>query len=119
MNAVLRHYDNSHKTVLQEFDLVGIKSISPMDKMFQPISYAIDAKVERLMNPHTENEGYAFTLKAGGGASYALSDAVWGLRNVQQLCGIWRIFAAKPVFGDRGGSRDICRFRPLAVVGRG
>lgn len=77
LNAVLRHYDNSHKTVLQEFDLVGIKSISPMDKMFQPISYAIDAKVERLMNPHTENEGYAFTLKVGGGASYALSDAVW------------------------------------------
>ncbi len=77
LNTIIRHYDNSKKTVLQEFNLVGIKSISPMDKMFQPISYAIDAKIERLMNPQTEEEGYAFNLKVGGGASYALSENLW------------------------------------------
>ena len=77
LNTIIRHYDNSKKTVLQEFNLVGIKSISPMDKMFQPISYAIDAKIERLMNPQTEEEGHAFNLKVGGGASYALSENLW------------------------------------------
>ena len=71
LNTVLRHYDNFHKTVLQEFDLVGIKSISPMNEMFKPISYAIDAKVERMFMPDDEDEGYVFKLKVGGGVSYA------------------------------------------------
>ena len=77
LNTVLRHYDNSHKTVLQEFDLVGIKSVSPMNEMFKPISYAIDAKVERMFMPDDEDEGYVFKLKVGGGVSYTLSDDVW------------------------------------------
>ena len=77
LNTVLRHYDNSHKTVLQEFDLVGIKSISPINVMFKPISYAIDAKVERMFMPDDEDEGYVFKLKVGGGASYALSENIW------------------------------------------
>ncbi len=77
LNTVLRHYDNHNKIVLQELDLVGIKSISPIDEMFKPISYAIDAKVERMMMPDDEDEGYVFKLKVSGGASYALTDKIW------------------------------------------
>ncbi|MBQ8436610.1 MAG: DUF4105 domain-containing protein [Alphaproteobacteria bacterium] len=77
LNTIVRHYDNSNKTVLQELDMVGIKSISPMDEMFKPISYAIDAKIERMMMPDDEDEGYVFKLKVGGGVSYALSDKIW------------------------------------------
>lgn len=77
LNAVMRHYDKSNKTVLQKFDIVGIKSISPIDMMFKPISYVIEANVAREFNPETEKEGYAFNLKVGGGSSYALSDEIW------------------------------------------
>ncbi len=77
LNTKLRHYDETNKTVLQEFNLVGIKSISPMNVMFKPISYTIDAKIERMMMPDNKNEGYVFKLKVGGGASYALSDNIW------------------------------------------
>lgn len=78
LNTTLRHYDNQNKTVLQKFDLVGIKSISPIDAMFQPVSYVIDANVAREFDPKSEKEGYAFNLKVGGGASYALTEQIWG-----------------------------------------
>jgi len=45
--------------------------------MFKPISYSIDAKIERMMMPDDEDEGYVFKLKVGGGVSYALSDKIW------------------------------------------
>lgn len=83
LNTTIRHYDQSNKTVLQQFDLVGIKSISPIDVMFSPISYVIEAGIAREMNPRTEKEGYVFNLKVGGGATYALTDEIWvyGLGN--------------------------------------
>lgn len=78
LNTVFRHYDNSNKSVLHKFDLVGIKSISPVDTMFQPISYVIDAHIGREFNPQTQKEGYAFNFKVGGGSVYAFTDQVWG-----------------------------------------
>lgn len=77
LNAALRHYDNKNQTVLQKIDIVGIKSVSPADAMFKPVSYVIDANVSREFNPKTEKEGYAFNLKVGGGSSYAVTDEVW------------------------------------------
>lgn len=77
LNTVVRHYDHSNKTVLQRFDLVGIKSVSPIDTMFKPISYVIEADIAREFNPQTEKEGYAFNLKVGGGSSFALNDEIW------------------------------------------
>lgn len=76
-NTTLRHYDEQNKTVLQKFDIVGIKSLSPIDAMFRPTSYAITADIERVYNPQTQKEGYAFNLKAGVGLTYALSETVW------------------------------------------
>lgn len=77
LDAALRHYDNKNQAVLQKLDIVGIKSVSPADAMFKPVSYAIDANVAREFNPKTEKEGYAFNLKAGGGSSYAVTDEIW------------------------------------------
>ncbi len=77
LNTTLRHYDSSDKTVLQQFDLVGIKSLSPVDVMFKPVSYVINADVKREMNPRTEKEGYAFNLKVGGGSTVALNEEIW------------------------------------------
>ena len=77
LNTTFRHYDNSDKTVLQQFDLVGIKSLSPIDAMFKPISYLINADVKREMNPRKEKEGYTFNLKVGGGSTVALNDEIW------------------------------------------
>lgn len=77
LNTTIRHYDRRDKYVLQQFDLVGIKSISPVDEMFQPLSYVINADVTRTMNPDNEKEGYVFNLVVGGGAAYALNENVW------------------------------------------
>lgn len=76
LNMSARHYDNSHKFVLQNIDLIGIKSISAIDFMFQPISYNIQVKIAREFNPQTEREGYAFTAEAGAGGAYALNENI-------------------------------------------
>lgn len=78
LNTKLRHYNDRDKTVLQSLDIVGIKSVSPLDAMFQPLSYVINADISREFNPESEKEGYAFNLKVGGGAAYAFSDEIWG-----------------------------------------
>ena len=77
LNTTLRHYDERDKYVLQQFDLVGIRSLSPVDGMFAPISFQILADVRRETNPQTEKEGYTANLTVGGGGSYALSENVW------------------------------------------
>ena len=77
LNATLRHYDEQNKTVLQKFDILGLRSISPMDAMFRPFSYEIKWDIAREYNPDTEDEGYVTHLKVGTGVSYALTDEIW------------------------------------------
>lgn len=76
LNVTARHYDNHHNFVLQNLNLVGISSISPVDFMFQPISYNIHADLSREMNPDNEKEGYAFHIHGGAGGAYALTDNI-------------------------------------------
>ena len=77
LNAAFRHYDSSDKYVLQNFDLVGIRSISPIDEMFAPLSFQVLAGVSRDFDPKTQEEGYAAHLTVGGGGTYALTDNIW------------------------------------------
>ncbi|MFR8206370.1 MAG: hypothetical protein ACLU99_08560 [Alphaproteobacteria bacterium] len=49
--------------------MVGIRSLSPMSRMFTPLSYQILADVRREMNPETEKEGYTSNLTVGGGGT--------------------------------------------------
>ena len=89
LNTTLRHYDNSDKYLLQKFELLGIRSISPIDQMFAPVSFQILADVGRELNPQTEKEGYVANLTVGGGGTYAVADRVWifGMTNVHGAYG--------------------------------
>lgn len=78
LETKLRHYDNQNNLVLQNFDLLTIRSISPIDKMFKPISFQIKANVERWQNPKDEKFGYLGNLSVGSGGTYAFSDWLWG-----------------------------------------
>lgn len=73
-----RHYDERDKYVLQNFDLLTIRSISPMDAMFQPVSFQLKANVERWLNPQTEDEKYLGKFEVGSGGAYAFSEWLWG-----------------------------------------
>ena len=67
LEGKLRHYDNRNKTVLQNLDLLTIRSLSPIDEMFAPTSFQIKANVERWQNPENEKEGYVGNLNVGLG----------------------------------------------------
>ena len=68
---------------MQNFDIVGIRSLAPVDVMFFPFSYNIQFGINRVMNPDTEEEGYSADLVVGGGVTYAVSDniKVFGFMN--------------------------------------
>ncbi len=69
LNLTMRHYDNSHKYLLQDFDILNIKSISPINTMFRPVSYDIALGINREINPETGGEGYVFNTQVGGGGA--------------------------------------------------
>ena len=76
LNVDFRHYDRQNNYVLQNFDILGIRSLAPVDVMFFPFSYNIQLGINREMNPDTEEEGYALNLTVGGGVSYALTENI-------------------------------------------
>ena len=77
LNTTLRHYDEGDKYVLQNFELLGIRSISPVSELFKPISFQILADVSREMNPDDEKYGYVANFTVGGGGAYAINDNIW------------------------------------------
>ena len=70
LNLKMRHYDNDNKYVLQDFDILGIKSLSPVNDMFMPYSYNIQWGINREMNPESGDEGYVSNLVVGGGFTF-------------------------------------------------
>lgn len=112
LNFTARHYDDKNNYVLQNFDIVKIKSLFPMTDIFSPLSYVIDAGVNRVMNPQTQEEGYSFNLSFQGGAStkihdnilmYALIDnqvAYGGFLPHNSWAGIGGILGVYADFGD-------------------
>ena len=77
LNLTARHYDSSHKFVLQDFDVLEIKSLSPINAMFAPVSYNIGLSVNREINPESGDVGYAAYLAVGGGGTLELTDKVY------------------------------------------
>lgn len=69
LNFKIRHYDQSQKTVLSEFDLLDIRSLSPIDNLFYPISFAVSLNVSRETHPQTQKEGYVGNGKVSGGGT--------------------------------------------------
>lgn len=76
LNFKIRHYDNDNKYVLQDFDILGIKSLSPVNAMFMPYSYNIGWGINREINPQTGEEGYVSNLVVGGGFSYEAAEGI-------------------------------------------
>ena len=70
LNLKMRHYDNEDKYVLQDFDILGIKSLSPVNDMFMPYSYNIQWGINREINPESGDEGYVSNLVVGGGFTF-------------------------------------------------
>ncbi len=76
LNQEWRYYNERDKLVLQEFDVLNIRSISPIDAMFRPTSFQIDLNVKRWQNPENENEHYVGNLTIGGGGAVDLGDSL-------------------------------------------
>jgi hypothetical protein len=77
LNMRVRYYDSSHKTVLSKFDLLEIRSLSPVNQLFAPTSFGLGVNVERELMPDTKKEGYVLNLSARGGATVAPYDNLW------------------------------------------
>ncbi len=73
-----RYYNQQSKLVLQQANLLSIRSISPIDEMFQPVSFQVKADVARWQNPVTEKKDYIVGLSVGSGGAYAFRDWLWG-----------------------------------------
>lgn len=119
LNTVLRHYDNHNNYVLQKFDLVDIRSLAPVDEMFNPLSFRVSAAVNREMNPRDGDEGYVFKVSGGGGATAALTEQIWAFSMVNAEVG-YGGFLPHNQYGGMGVSgglfADFERVRILAEV---
>ena len=69
LNLTARHYDSSDNYVLQDFDVLGIKSLSPINNMFQPLSYNIQFGINREINPDSGKDNYVGNLVVGAGGT--------------------------------------------------
>ena len=69
LNLTARHYDSSDSYVLQDFDILGIKSLSPINDMFQPLSYNIQFGINREINPNSGKNNYVANLVVGAGGA--------------------------------------------------
>lgn len=70
----IRHYDNHDKYVLDELNLLKIRSLSGVDVMFSPFSYDIKLGIERVFETEKGKEHLAGILEIGVGQSYALNE---------------------------------------------
>lgn len=73
LDGKLRHYDARDKWVLQEFNLLSIKSLAGADAMFAPLSYDIKFGYRELFDARTGEDSGAMVLETGVGQSYALT----------------------------------------------
>ena len=78
LESKFRHYGKQDKYVLQSFDLLNIRSISPVDVMFNPLSFQVKANIERWKNPKNEIDGHIGKLQIGTGKAYEFTDWLWG-----------------------------------------
>lgn len=87
LEASLRHYDNRDKTVLQNLNILSLRSIAPIDEMFAPISFQVLWNIGRDYNPQSDKDGYVTALKTGGGASVSLTDEIMAYAMINGIAG--------------------------------
>ncbi len=69
----LRHYDSDDKYVLNEFNLLGIRSLSGANEMFLPLSYDIKLGYKEVFDAKSGEDNGALVLDLGAGQSYAIT----------------------------------------------
>lgn len=72
LDGKIRHYDSRNKWVLNELNLLSIKSLAGADAMFAPLSYDIKFGYRELFDAKTGEDSGAAVLETGVGQSYAL-----------------------------------------------
>ncbi|MCQ2740533.1 MAG: DUF4105 domain-containing protein [Alphaproteobacteria bacterium] len=77
LETKIRHYDRQDNYVLENFNLLSIRSLSPISSMFQPFSFQIRTGIDRWQNPVSEREGYVGYLTVGTGETYGFSDNLY------------------------------------------
>ena len=89
LDVSFRHYDKHDKYVLDKLNVLQLSSFSPINAVFQAMSYRIGLDVSRQINPKSEDEGYVLNGNVGGGGTVALSDHFWfyGLSSVEAAYG--------------------------------
>ncbi len=77
----LRHYDGDDGLTLDKFTGVGIRSMTPRDALFHPLSWKLNAGLERMRIERTDEEGALVAALDGGvGLSYGLGERdIWSL----------------------------------------
>lgn len=73
LDGKIRHYDSRNKWVLNELNLLSIKSLAGADAMFAPLSYDIKFGYRELFDAKTGDDSGAVVLETGVGQSYALT----------------------------------------------
>ena len=101
LETTIRNYDN--ELVLQNFDVLAIRSIAPVDQMFAPVSFQILWNIVRDYNPQTDKEGYVTSVKTGGGAALRLNDNIIAYSFVNGVLGYGGFIQDNNVYGAIGG----------------
>ena len=76
LETQLRYYNNND-FVFQNIDLVRIKSLSPVEPMFNPISFQVDLSINRAYNARENEEGYLSSLEFGIGKTFELTEGLY------------------------------------------
>lgn len=79
LSVELRHYDGGDALTLERLTGVGIRSMSRRDALFQPVSWWLNAGLERMRIADTDEEGALIAAFEGGaGLSYGLGERAIG-----------------------------------------
>jgi hypothetical protein len=81
LSLELRHYDGDDGVTLDRFTGVGIRSMTPRDDLFHPLSWKLNAGLERMRIERTDEEGALVAALDGGvGLSYGLGERdIWSM----------------------------------------
>ncbi len=74
LETKIRHYDNKNKFLLNELNILSIKSLSGANLMFQPFSYDIKFQIKELFDPKTQKDSTALILETGVGQSIKITN---------------------------------------------
>lgn len=77
LTTTLRKYHKDKKLELQDLTLIGITSLTPYDSLFQPISYTVQSKFEKIYDPRSQKNLSVFSTYGGAGLTINLHKNLW------------------------------------------